>query len=430
MILEVFLQFSELFSHLHHALRQSSHKFLLFENQSIDDDRVANSNLSFFYINNLHLFRWRNAVADQAVTIRPIKEGEKKALKQIMNDAFPFFMRLFFSFSKHTLVAEKNGKIVGGVILKIFMLQENVKAGLVSLIFCSPQHAGLGIGQSLSAAGLKTLEQNGCTQLFACVEGNNTSSSKLFSNSGFSRLSLFEQLKTYKLNNLRIWLNSFHFFDIGFFMWAKSTDNLPAYTANSSTSRSEWLFTLFSHVLILTVSLWRQGEADFLVLENILTLVATFAVFYGIRYGAMLSIAWYQKQQVEFKMWESGLVLSGLIAVLFGGFMAAPGSLYPVEKNWRYKDHIPQLGKMALVSSVCLISLIWCIGLLLNHNFIVEHWLHSLETAFLVGTGLLVVDVTLPFFPFSSFNGRRLWDWNKLAWGILTLSIIPLVVLI
>jgi hypothetical protein len=44
------------------------------------------------------------------------------------------------------------------------------------------------------------------------------------------------------------------------------------------------------------------------------------------------------------------------------------------------------------------------------------------------GLTLAAVDVLLAFFPFASFNGRRIWDWNRAAWGMLAVAVAGLFV--
>jgi hypothetical protein len=49
----------------------------------------------------------------------------------------------------------------------------------------------------------------------------------------------------------------------------------------------------------------------------------------------------------------------------------------------------------------------------------VKAWLKIL---LLVGKSLVLFDIAMPFFPFVSFNGRRLWDWNKIVWAVLAIA--------
>jgi len=37
----------------------------------------------------------------------------------------------------------------------------------------------------------------------------------------------------------------------------------------------------------------------------------------------------------------------------------------------------------------------------------------------IIGKSLALFDIALIFFPFASFNGRRIWDWNRVVWGVL-----------
>ena len=50
-------------------------------------------------------------------------------------------------------------------------------------------------------------------------------------------------------------------------------------------------------------------------------------------------------------------------------------------------------------------------------------WLRAAHTA---GLMLAAFDVLLPFSVFSSFDGRRVWDWNRLAWGTLAVAVLGL----
>lgn len=367
-------------------------------------------------------------MAGEDYQIRAMESGEKEIVKSLMNDAFPFLMRLFFSFSNNILVAERNGEIIGGVILKIFLLPKNIKAGLVSLIFCSRKHSGQGVGQALAAEGVKLLEANECSEIFACVEGDNTGSSKLFLINGFNRLSLFQQIKAYGFSCFQIWFHSYHLFDIGHFMWSKSNRHEEINMVNKHNTWLQLTLIIITHVVIFTIALWRQGVDGYFSKESLLTLFVCFTALYVIRYGAMLCVASLHKIKYELRVWESGISLSFMIALFFGGGMVSPSTLYPSGDNWKYHEQIRHLGVMALSSSICLVSFVWSIGLLMNFNLISSVYLTSFEISFSIGVSLLILDVVLPFFPFSSFSGKRLWDWNKYVWGMLSLSIVPLLV--
>ena len=359
-----------------------------------------------------------------------MRAGEKKALREVMNQAFPFFMRLYFSFTGTVLVAEKNGELVGGVILKLFLLPGRVKAGVISFIFCAPALSGLGIGRTLAEAGIKALRKEGCTELFACVEGDNTSSARLFRENGFTRLSLFQQLRFYGLKSFLLAFHSAHLSDIGFFLWAKSIRNPHIPQRPASAPWTEWAFTVCSHIIIFLLFSWRQGDDHYLEVGSLLALVLMLITVNAVRTAAMLGFARTWKVNCEFRMWDSGIFFSAAIALLFGGFLPTPGSCYPAGDDWKHKNYIKLFGLMALCSSVCLLAVTWSIVLLIGLNAIPAPWQNGFETALLIGTALLLVDVTLPFFPFSPFNGRRLWDWNRAVWLALSCGAVPLLAFI
>jgi hypothetical protein len=50
-------------------------------------------------------------------------------------------------------------------------------------------------------------------------------------------------------------------------------------------------------------------------------------------------------------------------------------------------------------------------------------WLRAAYTASLM---VAAFDVLLPFSLFSSLDGRRVWDWNRPAWGALAVAVLGL----
>jgi hypothetical protein len=42
---------------------------------------------------------------------------------------------------------------------------------------------------------------------------------------------------------------------------------------------------------------------------------------------------------------------------------------------------------------------------------------------------LAVLDTVVAFFPLISYNGRRIWDWNRGIWALVSLSAVALVFL-
>ncbi|WP_087017153.1 GNAT family N-acetyltransferase [Thaumasiovibrio subtropicus] len=370
---------------------------------------------------------------DQAVTIRRMRSDERPLVKALMQGAFPLLMRLFLSFSPWVLVAERNGALVGGVVLKMFALPKGLKAGLVSLIFASSEHAGRGVGKALAADGVQLLEKEGCDKIFACVEGHNTNSSRLFVAQGFERLSLWQQFKGYGLAILPIWFQSLHIFDIGFFLWEKDTSNnedkqvSQGVNPPSGNQAIAWLFVLVAHIAIFSLSYFRMGTWQS---EVFCLLAFSFTTLFVVRSSLMVIVATTAKHAYEFRIWESGLTLSTLIATVFGGGVIAPGSYYPKGEQWKYQNEMPLMAKMALTASIGLLVLLSAVYWLVNYGGLPAEYLPYGETLLTFGMNLLVIDILLPFFPLASYNGRRLWEWNKVIWGLIALPTAGLVYLI
>jgi len=129
---------------------------------------------------------------------------------------------------------------------------------------------------------------------------------------------------------------------------------------------------------------------------------------------------------MRYRAWESGFPLSLLIALAFGGQYPVPGSFYPTSDRWRYRDLLPKLGPVALAGVLPPLILTWGAWALSRLGGLtpeVSHWVNS---ALAMGQILTLFDVVLVFFPFVSFNGRRIWDWNKLIWAGVALATVAL----
>ena len=113
------------------------------------------------------------------VVIRPMGDHERRTVHTIMRRAFPLFDRLAFSWTPNVLVAERGGQLLGAIVLKLFTLPHNRKAGSVAWVFTAPEVRGQGLGQRLVEAGLDFFERQGCDEILVTVEGFNTSSSSI-----------------------------------------------------------------------------------------------------------------------------------------------------------------------------------------------------------------------------------------------------------
>jgi GNAT superfamily N-acetyltransferase len=113
--------------------------------------------------------------APMDITVRPMRPGEKPEVRKMFRRSFPLLLRLFFSWSPHTLVAERGSKLLGAIVLKTYPLSGGRKGGFVSWIFTAPEARGSGAGQHLIEAALDLFVTQGCDEVAASVEGYNAS---------------------------------------------------------------------------------------------------------------------------------------------------------------------------------------------------------------------------------------------------------------
>ena len=197
------------------------------------------------------------------VHIRPMRAEEKQDVSAIMRRSFELTQQWFFSWSSDVLVAERDGKLLGAVVLKMFSLPGGRKGGLIAWVFTAPEARGTGAGQRLIKVAFEFLEEQGCDELMACVEGYNSSSSKLFATRDFSILSPGEQFRRYGLGALSMWIHTFHYIDIGHFLWVRPAARQP------DNPTMQWWGNWLANVLVSLLALWRQSGFGQLTLSSV-----------------------------------------------------------------------------------------------------------------------------------------------------------------
>jgi ribosomal protein S18 acetylase RimI-like enzyme len=353
---------------------------------------------------------------ESSVLIRPMVPEEMHLVHEVMRRSLPFFQRWFFAISHDVLVAEQFGRILGAIVLKFIPLPEHRKGGLLSSLFTDPEARGRGVGRMLVDGGIRFLENKGAEEILSCIEGNDSRMGNLLSSRGFGILSYGQQFQRYGFGVFPLWLRISHYIDIGRFLWVR-----PLIGERRRSAAQRWgSITINAFLLLLAV--W--SERGFTSMEPVLLFAVPFAcaVFFLLREASMRKVASLSDLPVEFRMWESGFPASLVLAFAFGFWLPVPGSVYPARTGWKYGELIPLLGRMACASSLAILMLTWGVTLLAlfpPHEPTAAFWLDSAK---LVGEWLALFDIALPFVPYASFNGRRIWDWNKPAWVCMTLA--------
>lgn len=355
-------------------------------------------------------------------SIRPMKKNESAAVRKLISRSFPLLQRLFVTLrGRDILIAHQGDQILGGVVLKTFYLPGKGKGGLVEWLFSAPEARGQGLGQELLEAALKYFKKKGTAEIFAIIEGNNTSSANIFASREFSPLSPGEQLCRYRFSIFLLWLYTFHYIDVGHFLWVR-----PAATKPGSPA-GQWVGNLLVSAVIALLAWWRIGNFSGLEREVLLAVPISFLIIFGVREAAMRLAAKIRGLKVRYRVWESGLFFNIFLALFFGWFFPVPGSIYPREDGWKYREHTRSLGVTALAGALAVVLLAWAVPLyqLLLGGMIDQ----TLTTFAMLAFMVAFFDIVLPFFPFNGYNGRRLWDWNIFSWIIPALMVALLLVL-
>lgn len=337
------------------------------------------------------------------IHIRPMQPAEAGDVRRLARQAFRnFFEQIFFELTPHTLVAEQQGRLVGAIVLKHYVLGGR-QLGEVAWLFTVPVVRGLGAGQQLVEAGLTYLTERGVELIYAMIEGNNSSSFKQFTNRGFQRLSAFTQFRLFGLRLPWFWLRSNMALAYGHFLYGRAADLKPDFKGE------HWLYVFGLHAIQLALPFWWFGNYSLYPLALLLLLLLLAA-----RGLAMLGTARLLGLPAEFRAWEAGSLLTLLIA-LSGGLWLLPGSVYPQGDQWRYRDEVRRLGIISFAGALVVLLGLWSLVPL-----------SSLDPRFWIAvtplSALAIVDVALPFL--RSYNSARVWQWSRPAALLLLLLLL------
>jgi GNAT superfamily N-acetyltransferase len=356
------------------------------------------------------------------ISVRRMHDGEERAVRALAERAFSRLESAFFSPPVHTLVAERDGQLLGAVAPTLFELPDKRRAGGIVWLMTDPKTRGLGVGGRLVEAALEYLKEHGCQEAFAGVEGYNTSSSNLFAARDFTIISPGEQFRRYGLlGTMALWLQTFRLGgDVGHFLWAR-----PGAMRPDNPTLQWWTSTLVS-ALIFSLAVWRSSLAEGLSLAIIFGAAPVILALFGLREIVMRLAARSLGLSVRHRAWEAALPLSAGIAVIFGWFFPTPGSVYPQAGTWRYRNLVSKLGPMAFAGASAVLAFTWAAWALVRLGeppLEIYEWLRAAHSA---GQMLALFEVLLPFSIFVSFNGRRVWDWSRPAWAVLAIVTLAL----
>ena len=367
------------------------------------------------------------------VHVRPLADGEGRVLATVMRRSFGGLAALLFSTGKAAFVAELDGRMVGGVTLGAFDIDAGRRGGVVKWVFTLPEARGLGVASLLLDRAMAWFEEQGVADAFACIEGLNAGSSNRFAERGFEPLGFAEQVRRYGARLARVWWHANHIADVGHVLWARRTDVAPAPAATAtlpaapraateavSIGLAAFAGTLLVHALFGAVMLARRGSD--LDLASLAQVALAVGAVIGVRTAAMALTGGALGLRLRYRAWETGMTLTGAIALLFGGLFIAPGGLYPRARTWSPREFGPRLARVSIAGVVAVLALGWAAQLLSEWSAVAGAAAPVLFYARL----MLFFDVLLPFFPMTAFAGRRVWEASRAAWAALAVGTVAL----
>jgi len=352
-----------------------------------------------------------------SLDIREASHADRKAIKRLASRSFGFTVLAVFGFDAGGHVAVRDGEVVGATVLRTFS-SGSTTYGVLSWIMVSACERGSGVGQRLTDRAMVWFHQQECNEVFALVEGYNQSSSKLFLHRGFQRLSAGAQFARFGAETFRLWLRIPHLFTVGYSLWHR-----PAGSVEPPREHpwGQWIANYGAQMVVFLILALRVGilpsGAD--PLEAVLAIVLVPLAILGVRSTLQWLVATALGLDVRYRMWESGLTVSVLVAAIFGGIIVSPGSLYPVSEPYRYRDELGRLGPSLFAGTLGLLVATALVRFLVYTG--AEPGVLSLTLRiFLVSAQtFLVVEVLTVFFPFTAFAGKHIKNWSSWAWVLL-----------
>jgi L-amino acid N-acyltransferase YncA len=359
----------------------------------------------------------------EELVVRPLRPGEARELAAVMRRSFGGLAGMMFTAGKAAFVAERGGRIVGGVTLGAFRIDAARRGGVVKWLFTLPEARGHGAASALVDRALAWFDEQAVTDAIACVEGLNAGSSNRFARRGFAPLGFLEQVRRFGWRLPTVWWHANHVVDVGHVMWVGTRPVPPADAGAEPTEplgAAGLVATLGLHVVFGAVMLARLGEA--VTVANVAQVAVGVVGVVGIRTAAMALVGRARGLRLRYRPWETGLLLAGAIALAFGGPFVAPGAVVPRSRTWSPKVLAPALAWMAFAGA----ATVWLLGVAAWWAVAAAAAPGLAEPVLLYARILLLADVLLPFFPMTAYSGRRILEASPLAWGTLAAGTVAL----
>lgn len=342
------------------------------------------------------------------IRIREMENGEQKTIVKIGKKAFSLFEGIFIGKPKQAIVAEYKGEIIGSIIYKSLSIRRK-KVVYIDEAFIDVNYQGLGIGRKLYKETFEYLWEQGCDVITAFVRDENVGSWKLLTDNGFQRVSLCEVKK--QIGILGLWN---HFVKTPF-PFAVGMDFYMVSREGSVREKRDSIFSVPAVNFLWMLPLWIRFlcTSKEKLLPFLLAYLVVLFFFLGFRYLGNF----FNKDKWKFRLNNGGSLIILLLSFWGVGF--------PFNANW-YPDQYEKTNefkrRLAIPEFVKWTGFSFLALLILTQNPFFK----------LVGeiSGYYLLLMSIPFYPFESFGGGRIYRYNKKVWFIIFLiSVIECILL-
>ncbi len=319
-----------------------------------------------------------------------------------------------------SLVAVCEDRIVGSISLRTQAIRGK-QVGFIDAFVTERGLRGKGIGSSLVDAAISWLEGRKCDEIYATADRYNSPSWNTFIHRRFAVYEFPQQFRDYGLGFLRLWLSEFHFLGFGTFFLRRSREEEKPTPETAEVWH--YVFACLAASLVWLIPVLRSGKSW----EYYLFLFVMTGLSILVHERSQRFVARRIGLETTFRVWESGILFSSLLATI-GSFFPAYGSTYVRRSDYWYDARDRKTGAMFVVgplASLALAVLFRTLSLRAS-----EGLLHSLGE---VGYTLNLLNAVFNLVPIQAaggfvWDGRKILSWNKAVWFMLLLVAAALVV--
>ncbi|MBD3351010.1 MAG: GNAT family N-acetyltransferase, partial [Candidatus Lokiarchaeota archaeon] len=317
------------------------------------------------------------------------------------------------------IIAELDGQLVGSMLVQTFEISGQ-KHGLIDAIVTNKSIRGKGLGKKLLKECLRWFDNNGCENIYATVERYNSRSWNLFMHTDFSLYEFKQQISDLKAGFLKLWAKEMYFIGIGLF-FLKLNKEKKQFKESTTLEHFAISFVGFSLIVLIYTLMWGNSISVF---PYLIILVAVTILLHEISHSIVAKI---YGLKTEFKSWIPGLFFWFLLSLL-GGIYPAYGSTYMSKRDWSYVKNKRKNGLIYIIGPI--VNMIIILTLYLVFPYLT---IDPLKTAFGIISFINIVILIVNLLPFRGsggfpWDGGKIYDWNKIVWGIMVVLAILLMV--